>query len=242
MALNIFFVLVIFQLATIIQAGGNKQSTPEHDDPCAEQKCRPGGPAVRFPFVLQGKQPEYCGYNSSFHLRCDQLSRTILELPPSSIKVEVTYISYLSQMIKLQSVETCLPKHSRDLDLSLTPFFPRNEDTGASWAFEEFSLFNCSPRPWGLILIKCLGNNKSKVYAMSSREIIWYASLESCTKMYDTKTVSAEMFQTDLIILYWSLPLCRRCEVQGGICRWRTGQIGCLRVNKHHFGMKFVLF
>ena len=39
------------------------------------------------------------------------------------------------------------------------------------------------------------------------------------------KLVSEELFgMRDLLNLAWSLPACKKCEVQeGGICRWKNG-------------------
>ncbi|CAI9097372.1 OLC1v1033774C1 [Oldenlandia corymbosa var. corymbosa] len=247
MALNIIF------FAWLILAG-NQPSTAistSDDDLCAEQKCSPDGPAVRFPFVLQGKQPEYCGHDSSFNLHCDQLNRTILELPSSSIKVQVTNISYLSQMMEVLSVETCFAKHLRDLDISATPFW---YDSPESYQYElpgflngnNYSLFNCSSARadngyfWSKV--DCLENNGYNVHATYQDMGIPYVAevMESCTKMYDVKLVTGTLFQTDFLELFWSLPLCRKCELHGGICRWKGGsrnEIGCLRGNKHQSGI-----
>ncbi|CAI9097368.1 OLC1v1033770C1 [Oldenlandia corymbosa var. corymbosa] len=238
------FSIIFLQSPMLILAGNQPD---DNNDLCAERKCSPDGPAVRFPFVLREKQPQYCGYNSGFNLHCYQSNRTILELPSSSIKVKVTNISYSSQMIEVRFVETCFAKHLSDLDISTTPFsYPSPDSRNFFYEVGRYSLFNCSSMSreyesqW--VRIDCLGHHRYKVYAAnSSLEVRDRAdSLESCTKMYDTKSVSSSIFYTGSMELIWSLPLCRKCESRGGICRWKKGSrslIDCLGGNKHHSGI-----
>ena len=86
------------------------------DDVCAEKRCSPDGPAVRFPFLLRGKQPEECGYNNpGYNLYCDSGNHTSLEFPPSSMKFVVKSINYKTQMIQVQFAEGCQLKYLRNL-------------------------------------------------------------------------------------------------------------------------------
>ncbi|XP_027175276.1 rust resistance kinase Lr10-like isoform X2 [Coffea eugenioides] len=204
------------------------------DDVCAEKRCSPDGPAVRFPFLLRGKQPEECGYNNpGYNLYCDNGNHTLLEVPPSSMKFVVKNIDYKTQMIQVQFAEGCQLKYLRNLDLSSTPFQFSAPDYIDRYLFtiDRYTLFNCSlanDDGWSSddeYDFSCLDTPGYKVRATRSDTEIRFLSVELCTKMYDTNLVSGELFgMRDLLNLAWSLPECKKCEVhEGGICRWKNG-------------------
>ncbi|CAI9088505.1 OLC1v1022841C1 [Oldenlandia corymbosa var. corymbosa] len=233
---------------------GNQQPTShpdDDDDLCAAKQCWPDGPAVRFPWFLQGMQPESCGFNSSYKLHCDHLNRTILQLSPSSIQVSVRDIDYSSPEMFVQLLQTCLVKQLLDRNLSTLDFQNRTQQNIFGELNFTFTLLNCSSHHFGLFPVPCLGNERYGIYAVGTDEIIigdpvgrddrlW----ESCTKMNHTITSSVPL---DILSegeghLYWpTFPPCESCEARGGICRWvnRTANlIGCRvlegnRVKRH---------
>ncbi|BBG97118.1 Protein kinase superfamily protein [Prunus dulcis] len=67
---------------------------------CREARCKPDGPAIRFPFRLKGKQPIHCGYHG-FDLSCTNDNQTLLQMPSSSSNLFVEKIKYTSQEIEI---------------------------------------------------------------------------------------------------------------------------------------------
>ncbi|KAL3533661.1 hypothetical protein ACH5RR_007182 [Cinchona calisaya] len=228
-------VAITFSSLVIPEIFANNGTTVPPDDVCAEEKCSPYGPVVRFPFRLKGKQPENCGYDAGYDLNCDYMNRTVLEISSPSMKFLVKNISYKSQMIQVNFAEGCQLKHLRDLDISAIQF----QFSSPGYMVHRYTLFNCSlvnnnTRYSGYPYwsISCLDTPGYEVIATASNNEIQSLSVELCTKMYDTNLVSAEIFEMkNMLNLAWSLPRCKSCEVhEGGICGRKNGtnnQIDC---------------
>ncbi|KAB1206258.1 hypothetical protein CJ030_MR7G014403 [Morella rubra] len=110
MVISYFFLVVVF----LVDLGDGQK----YD--CPELSCGSSGLPIRFPFRLNS-QPEYlCGY-PGFNLSCTHRNETVLELP-NSVKLFVTRINYVSQVIQLTDAQHCLPGSLRGLDISSSPF------------------------------------------------------------------------------------------------------------------------
>ncbi|CAI9117633.1 OLC1v1019049C1 [Oldenlandia corymbosa var. corymbosa] len=222
---------------------------PDHQEICEEMKCSKNGPPVRFPFRLQGRQPENCGYNSGYDLYCDESNRTIFQLPATSIKFLVAKIDYLTQTMKVRAPaeEDCMAKHLKDFDISTTPF--RFSDSSSSEK-DRYSLFNCSASKGNPFTRRynfynkyqdiCLDSSGYKVFALPASSEIGCLPLEYCTKMYNTKLVSDELFNVKgkkkSMSLTWSLMDCKSCEMNGDLCGRdisgaNNNQIRCFQKN-----------
>ena len=221
------FTLVVFHLSSVSFFAA-LLAAASHNICGQEPRCSPDGPAIKFPFQLQDKQPEHCGY-PGFSLYCDNSSHTVLELP-SSVKLFVSNISYKSHRIEVYDPKGCLPKQIRNFNAS-------NASPLKFSSWNRFALFNCSlannrSTNWNGkgFDIDCLDTPGYKVHATYFDNEIWSLPLELCTKMYTT-WASEEMFGRDnRIQLSWLLPECEKCEKKGGICTRKNGkkdQIDC---------------
>ena len=89
-------------------------STTTEQDDCIDQRCGQHGPEIRFPFRLEGLQPQRCGYSRSFDLSCSKDNQTLFQLPTSA-KFLVKKIDYKTQTIHLADPDACLPKLIRNV-------------------------------------------------------------------------------------------------------------------------------
>ncbi|XP_059669379.1 putative RING-H2 finger protein ATL21A [Cornus florida] len=174
MAINILFSSFSLLLLVLAKLGGGHA-------PCSVSRCSDYGPAIRFPFKIKDRQPDYCGY-PRFELSCNNNNQTVLELP-FSVKVLVNKIDYKSQLIHIYDDDTksCLA----NLSLPVSPFHFQHD----SYLY-DFVLFNCSApdRDRGYS-VPCLDVPGYHVYAVdSSREIDDY-SLTSCFKIANISSV-----------------------------------------------------
>lgn len=204
--------LVFFLLFLILDHG-------EGENECGESWCggHGHGPAIRFPFRLQDRQPAHCGF-PGFDLSCTETGDTVLELP-ISVKLSVKKIDYRSQVIELYDKDHCFLRQLRGLNLSSSRFrFKEGQ------SIDDLGLFNCSPikvpdeHP-----ISCLSGPTYQVHALynngggpSSNLIIL-----SCTKVYNVLSIPYGIVSNDdkILQLMWDEPACRHCEVKGRNCR-----------------------
>ncbi|XP_028803888.1 rust resistance kinase Lr10-like [Neltuma alba] len=196
---------------------------PHFPDPCTVTSCGVDGPAIRFPFRLKGKQPEWCAYNPGFDLYCNETNHTVLELP-FSVKVIVRDIDYKKQFFAVSDPDGCLAH----LNLSASPF--RSNDYYDS---SRNAIFNCSgtsrrdsnqfPK---LGNFSCLDVAGYEVLAVPYvADIIDYPLL-SCTRIPGYASVPDSFFyHNELIYLSWLEPDCRKCEDHGGQCRLTENKV-----------------
>ncbi|KAK2993865.1 hypothetical protein RJ640_003977 [Escallonia rubra] len=142
---------------------------------CSTSVCGTGGFVIRFPFRLQGTQPENCGY-PGFNLRCNIQGVKILSLPYSG-EFFVRSINYGAQVINLYDPFNCLPSRLLDFNLSGSPFMPSY--------YQNFTFLSC---PSALTRsrftpIDCLSNSTHTTLATSSITLV--ASMTMC-KIVDT--------------------------------------------------------
>ncbi|KAA8533613.1 hypothetical protein F0562_030953 [Nyssa sinensis] len=170
-------------------------------DECMVKRCRHQGPAIRFPFRLRDRQPDYCGY-PGFDLSCSQSNDTLLHLP-FSVKASVKEIDYKSQSILLDYLDGCLPQQILNLHLDSSPFRFGGEH------YVNYTLINCTST-----------KRYYQVYAVRSDWDLYYWTSFSCSKMYDILSVPYSIFDQPYDFrLNWSKPECRFCESQGKYCR-----------------------
>ncbi|GJS87859.1 zinc finger, RING/FYVE/PHD-type containing protein [Tanacetum coccineum] len=150
------------------------------EDVCSPTFCSPGGPQIRFPFRLVGRQPSRCGF-SGFDLTCNGKNQTILKLP-SSRSLIVTQISYIAQEFNFDP-DFCGPAKLSGIKLVSTPF----ED---NW-LESYTFFNCSSEDAGFTLpigptitnFPCLGSVNHSVFAMQTSLVSHAGVPKSCKEI-----------------------------------------------------------
>ncbi|KAB1199727.1 putative RING-H2 finger protein ATL21A [Morella rubra] len=166
MVISYFFLVVVFLIAL---GDGQKYV-------CPELSCGSSGLPIRFPFRLDS-QPEYpCGY-PGFNLSCTHRNETVLELP-NSVKLFVTRIDYVSQLIQLTDAQHCLIRSLRGLNISSSPFQLRNVpryDFEDGYDFDNgYTFFSCYGEERKVdSCIPCLSGPHHQVRAFKS-----YHSLE----------------------------------------------------------------
>ncbi|KAL7254277.1 hypothetical protein ACSBR1_008639 [Camellia fascicularis] len=187
-------------------------------DECTPTSCSDHGPTIRFPFRLNNRQPQHCGY-PGFNLSCSQTNDTVLDLP-FSVKVFINYINYTSQSIHITDPDGCFPSQLRNLNLSSSPFQFSN-------SVSDFSLFSCPAKGQQFQYKTCIpgepGREVIAVYNdffIYNLGLIYYYPLLSCRKLYNISSVPSEVFdRTSDLQLKWSKQICGNCEAQGKYCR-----------------------
>ncbi|KAF3432840.1 hypothetical protein FNV43_RR23942 [Rhamnella rubrinervis] len=183
---------------------------------CSEARCSEHGPAIKFPFRVKDRQPDYCGY-PGFSASCTTTNDTALELSTSMHhKFLIRKINYKSQTIQVYDPDNCSQKLLLNFpNRSIPPFQFSN------WNPYYHTLFNCSSSSrTGYGLIPCLSDSGYQIKIFFSDDDIDDLLFVSCTKMYDLKGIPYEMSsQVSDVQLEWSKPNCGACEAKGKICR-----------------------
>ncbi|MCL7038190.1 hypothetical protein MKW94_026282 [Papaver nudicaule] len=130
------------------------------------QWCTKDEPTVRFPFTIKGRGNDTCG-SPGFQLSCDEINKTVLELPFSG-KFFVRNVYSFLQKIEIYDPDNCLPKRILKLNLTGTPY--QLGELGVS--YQTYSLLNCSSSIEGLLKItkefkhiRCLSSSEHTVIA-----------------------------------------------------------------------------
>ncbi|KAH6820494.1 hypothetical protein C2S53_008410 [Perilla frutescens var. hirtella] len=208
--------------------------------------CKPGscnavlGPVVRFPFRLAGQQSARCG-QPGFDLYCNSENQTILNLPESGEFV-VDHIDYAAQALFINDPDSCLPGRILNFSLSGSPFlgaYTRN-----------YTFFNCSSdymdyTSTRYMPLYCLSGKNYTVLAMSSHSSASAAAAApppTCSKIKSVlvplEWTLSQFYWTSMDLredleLVWNDPICRSCEIDGGICGykgdWRGSEVACFR-------------
>ncbi|KAG6389229.1 hypothetical protein SASPL_150691 [Salvia splendens] len=203
--------------------------------PCNPQSCHPAfGPEIRFPFHLLHRQSPSCGGRSGFELRCNRQNQTILTLPHSGAFV-VDHIDYASQAIFINDPNSCLPRRILNFSAAGSPF--RGAYT------RSYTFLNCSSDfmdydPARYTQLDCLSGRNHTVLAMRSDSAA-AAPPATCRRIKSVRVpIEWELSQfewtpMDLredLELVWNDPLCRNCEIGGGICGFSEGSVfACFR-------------
>ncbi|KAL2233795.1 UNVERIFIED_CONTAM: putative RING-H2 finger protein ATL21A [Sesamum indicum] len=185
---------------------------------CSSRICGKDTVVIRFPFRLQGQQPQNCGY-PGFDLSCGgQISKTILNIPYSG-DFWVRDINYLLQEIQLYDPNGCLPSRLLSLNLSSSPFM-------AAY-YKNFTFLSCPTEIVRnqLTTIHCLSNSTTSVLASSSINLA--KAMNICSIIVTLPIPLSQPVQDDQWLssnlnadlrLTWNVPSCEDCEAKGGIC------------------------
>ncbi|GMI75444.1 hypothetical protein like AT1G66910 [Hibiscus trionum] len=193
---------LLVALILMVKEGGAAASS----EICKVAECKRHGPPVRFPFWLQHRQSNHCGYpDSSFQLSCSENKQTLLHLP-RSVKMVVQSIDYQKQEIRLSHPDTCHYIQLLSLNLSASPFqFLDSRD------MENLILFNCSSVRDDTCPDKALPSDYK-----------YNVDLINCSKWVDLPGVPYALTILDSFNLRWSKPMCIECEAQRGSCRLKN--------------------
>ncbi|KAJ7951297.1 putative Ring finger protein [Quillaja saponaria] len=201
---------------------------------CPISLCLNSRISIRFPFKLEGTQPQTCGY-PGFNLSCSNQSRTVLKLPYSGEFV-VRNIDYITQQIQLYDPQDCLPKRLLSFNLSGSPF--------SATFYQNYTFLSCPTQLTRsrFTSIPCLSNSTNSVLATPSMRLVNSVS-KSCKVITSlpipvTWPIEDQEFTTDLnddLQLTWDIPDCGDCEAQGGMCGFvskNSHQLGCFHDSK----------
>ncbi|RDY08687.1 putative RING-H2 finger protein ATL21A, partial [Mucuna pruriens] len=199
---------------------------------CLDSFCQSEEPVIRFPFRIEGKHAEACGY-PGFRVSCSDNAQTLLNLPNWG-QLRIKEINYAAQQLWVNDPNNCLPKRLLSLNLSNSPF--------DAVYHQQFTFFNCSfnldylarrYRP-----INCLSDSPNyAVFATPSPTVVVHLSslcdLVRTVKVpvrspfYD-RVLSSDL--SDDLRLSWDSPPCGRCESHGGRCGFKsndTSELDC---------------
>ncbi|XP_034203553.1 rust resistance kinase Lr10-like [Prunus dulcis] len=201
---------------------------------CTQARCKPDGPAIRFPFQLKGKQSIHCGYHG-FDLSCTNDNEIVLKMPASSDNLFVERIDYTSQEIEIYYRSNHPPREFFDLSLSSSPlqFMPGPHNY-------NYTLFSCpyleERLSYGFCLIKLgpyqLDNPENQTYAVNAQCSVDRIPLVSCTKLHDYTSIPdiSTFAMKKIMKLHWSKPSCRHCEEMGKACRSKISEYSLAHV------------
>ncbi|KAL1218711.1 RING-H2 finger protein ATL20 [Cardamine amara subsp. amara] len=172
--------------------------------------CGRLGVPIRFPF---------CGH-AGFNLRCNDLNKTVIELPMSGTFL-VEDINYKKQQISISDPENCLVKRLLTFNTSGSPF-----SNGFSVYYTFLTCPNEVLRPsWSPMSIPCLSNSTSSFFATSNSALV-KTMPSSCqivkrlavpvNVLYENMLLEDKGFSNVInlvhLLLEWSSPNCRSCE------------------------------
>ncbi|KAL3838084.1 hypothetical protein ACJIZ3_022675 [Penstemon smallii] len=186
---------------------------------CNATRCKKNGPLIQFPFRNKDLHPQNCGF-PGFDVHCDTNQETALFLP-TSVKVFIRKIDYVSQIIHIYDPQGCLPQNLPNLNLSASPF---NFFDGH---LDNYTLFNCSAGLEGQISISpifCPGIDGYQVYAAGSNTDSFGST--SCTKIHGIWSVPWSLISGRNAQLNWTEPACGQCESQRKLCSLRNNSTG----------------
>ncbi|CAJ1974384.1 unnamed protein product [Sphenostylis stenocarpa] len=191
---------------------------------CLDSVCQGGEPLIRFPFRIEGKHAESCGY-PGFIVSCTQNAQTLLNLPNWG-PLKIQSINYAAQQLWVNDPKNCLPNRLLSLNLSASPF--------RAVYHQQFTFFNCSLNLEYLVSryrpIACLSDSpKYVVFATPSPTAVGHltsvCNLVATVKVpvqspfYD-QVMSSELVED--LRLSWDSPACGRCESHGGRCGFKS--------------------
>ncbi|XP_043718112.1 putative RING-H2 finger protein ATL21A [Telopea speciosissima] len=235
-SLVLSFLLFIFLFHFSYRVTGQKS--------CQTYTCSDStGPAIRFPFRIEGLQQETCGY-PGFDLKCSKQSNTILEIP-SSGRFWLQEIDYTKQEIGIVDPDNCLWRKLRSLNLSGSPF--------KGFYYENYWMVKCSTKLTMVSVppskfIDCMSNSSYNVWATASEvdalmmlpmgcELIATMSVPvPWSGYYENGDQTSFNGQRENLVLKWDEPYCADCEAKGGRCgRLQSNsslEVGCFDVSR----------
>ncbi|KAL6321027.1 hypothetical protein AAG906_012005 [Vitis piasezkii] len=197
---------------------------------CKESRCSHNGPPIRYPFWLNGHQPDHCG-SPGFELSCTKKNQTMLNLS-YSVKFLVKEINYRSMEIHVHDPDHCHLKELLSLNISASPFQFKEENQ------EHYSLFNCSStrtHPYYQYSIPCLSVPGYPIYVVPSSPLS-SLNLSYCRKIKNFSLPHSMFDQENIFSLDWSKRICGNRSAESKKCRLKSnskepkGQVGPRRL------------
>ncbi|RVW22565.1 Rust resistance kinase Lr10 [Vitis vinifera] len=182
---------------------------------CKESRCH-NGPAIRYPFWLNGHQPDHCG-SPGFELSCTKKNQTMLNLS-YSVKFLVKEINYRSMEIHVHDPDHCHLKELLSLNISASPFQFKEENQ------EHYSLFNCSStrtHPYYQYSIPCLSVPGYPIYVVPSSPLS-SLNLSYCRKIKNFSLPHSMFDQENIFSLDWSKRICGNCSAESKKCSLKS--------------------
>lgn len=198
-------------------------------DACPVSRCGSNGSTIGFPFLLEGRQHQNCGY-PRFNLSCRGPGITSLKLPYGG-EFFVRGIDYITQEIQLYDPDNCLPKRLLSFNLEDSPF--------EAEYYQNYTFLSCPSETTRsrFTAIDCLSNSTTSILATSSMNL---ASRMTSCQILTTRAVPVawpvqndEQFSSDLssdLQLTWDVPSCGDCRLRGSSCGFRSNsslEVGC---------------
>ena len=241
--------VILFHFFLVLSAAavGLGPAAPDQDD-CQPKSCKHGGPIVRYPFRLKGRQTDHCGSNG-FDLSCNNKNQTVLELP-KSVKLLVKRIDYVHQKIQVYDEDGCVQNQLPNLKLSASPFMLSLASPDDYYYYgstlHDFTLFNCSVEDQSdydySYSIRCLSNKSAGFYVQYTDSDSGSSNLLNCRKTIDIIQVPERMLSDRINDFYfnWTNPACGFCEAHGLGCRsnnTNTSGLECYYIHRKGIGM-----
>ncbi|AAG26956.1 RING zinc finger protein, putative [Arabidopsis thaliana] len=168
--------------------------------------------------------------SEGFNLHCNNLDKTVLELPMSGTFL-VDEINYQKQQISISDPENCMVKRLLTFNTSGSPF---------SYGFSFYYTFLTCPNEvvipvWSLMSIPCLSNSTSSFFATSN--LTFSKLLPPSCQIVKGLYVPVDVIYKDVIteekgfstvpwlgnvLLEWSSPNCRGCEKESLRCGFKN--------------------
>ncbi|KAE8713867.1 putative receptor-like protein kinase [Hibiscus syriacus] len=237
-------ILFHFFLISSVAAVGLDSASP-YTHGCQPTSCKRGGPSVRFPFRLKGRQPDGCGY-SGFNLTCNNDNHTVLELP-QSVKLLVRHIDYKNQRIQVYAEDGCVQNQLQNLTLSSSSF-NLSSDNDYYLTPRNSTLFQCPDGGQSDVgdynIIRCLSTKPGfyvkYTYSDSSTDLL------HCRRTIDLREIPTGLLRdrSNKFYFNWSRPECGYCESRRLGCRRNdTNAWGfeCFDIPIKHMGLKVKL-
>ncbi|XP_020866877.1 RING-H2 finger protein ATL20 isoform X1 [Arabidopsis lyrata subsp. lyrata] len=199
---------------------GSHSSEELGSDAGSYYRCGPLGVYIRFPF---------CGH-PGFNLHCNNLNKTVLELPMSGTFL-VDRIDYSKQQISISDPEDCMVKRLLTFNTSGSPF-----SNGLSTVYYTFlTCPNEVVRLSWYPRIRCLSNSTSTFFSTSNMSLA-NSMLPSCqivkrlavpVSVFYENVLTHEKGFSDWInyvnlLLEWSSPNCTGCEKKSLRCGFKN--------------------
>lgn len=203
------------------------------------EKCEPkscGDLIVRYPFWIQGKQSDYCGF-PPFELRCNDENT-----PPLLAALEafhVLNISYESQTLIIagaSSPDCFVP--DKNLSFSLTPFAVSSANRELIFAS------NCTERRFGDREINCTGFNSLVYlggdYGSPDDDGVYGSCSTAVAPILSSPEAEVSAYSELLaagFLLNWTAPDCSECRASHGQCGYNnhTTNFMCICSDKYRW-------